>query len=646
MKLRNLFKAKKYWLYSLIIIVFLIILFFVLGNPFSSADELNNMVSSKSCFPGAYYLKNTSRGNFTGIEATVVLGSVKPDDNRFQTVTYSSNNYCKSKDNPDIYFGIKDVNGQESDVGLEWELGKDENGNTSQTQIVFRPYWRTEASGLNMAPISPAFQWHSGETVTMTLTVPKDNSLIFKVSGSGKSFETEPFAAKIRKNTNHEVKFVTSIDQLGRENLPVEGTNTVFSGTQWLSRKVFIGESGQSINIPKITSEYRQACPSGKNILLSITNRDLGAEVVSMQGNTPNNIDSGVNSCKPHSDSSTSPDKTVSSPTQTKVVDPVIPSSGRDIIITTPSEIKLGQKSPIKINFKKLKGYTYYLWVSSKSSKCANPENGQCFYQKSHGLLTGEDQTVDYVWNTSASGTGAGDHLIRVKVFNENESNDQTDYCKQEGTVSASTRNPVNPSNITTIGINCSNSSGAVNSSVNNYDVTIDIGQFYDLYAPANFIIYRDGKQVGETASRTFIDRNVPEGEHEYEVRVLIEENQKESFLNIFSKVYAQGAAPSRKINVTVGAPVTQSNTTGNIDTDFGRVNNIGDYISKFFVWGLPILSGLAIAIFMYAGYLYMTSQGNQENITTAKDLMMGVVLGLLLLYTAQALLTNVIGIR
>ncbi|MEI6039955.1 MAG: hypothetical protein WCP93_01235 [Candidatus Berkelbacteria bacterium] len=82
------------------------------------------------------------------------------------------------------------------------------------------------------------------------------------------------------------------------------------------------------------------------------------------------------------------------------------------------------------------------------------------------------------------------------------------------------------------------------------------------------------------------------------------------------------------------------------VATDFGTVGNIGDYISQFFKWGLPILDGLAIAIFMYAGYLYMTSQGSQENITTAKDLMMGVVLGLLLLYTAQALLTNVIGIR
>jgi hypothetical protein len=46
----------------------------------------------------------------------------------------------------------------------------------------------------------------------------------------------------------------------------------------------------------------------------------------------------------------------------------------------------------------------------------------------------------------------------------------------------------------------------------------------------------------------------------------------------------------------------------------------------------------------IWAGYLYMTSQGNQDNITSAKDIITGVVLGLLLLFTAEILLKNVIG--
>lgn len=80
------------------------------------------------------------------------------------------------------------------------------------------------------------------------------------------------------------------------------------------------------------------------------------------------------------------------------------------------------------------------------------------------------------------------------------------------------------------------------------------------------------------------------------------------------------------------------------VQTDFGPASNLSDYLRTFFAWAVPITASVAVLMVIYAGYLYMTSQGNQENITLAKDLIVGIVVGVLLLFTIQILLKNVIG--
>lgn len=83
------------------------------------------------------------------------------------------------------------------------------------------------------------------------------------------------------------------------------------------------------------------------------------------------------------------------------------------------------------------------------------------------------------------------------------------------------------------------------------------------------------------------------------------------------------------------------------VQTDIGEFSNIGGYVSALFnTWAMPIITGLAVLMFIYAGYLYMTSQGNQEQISLAKEIIIGVIAGVLLLFTAWILLNNVIGIR
>lgn len=91
-------------------------------------------------------------------------------------------------------------------------------------------------------------------------------------------------------------------------------------------------------------------------------------------------------------------------------------------------------------------------------------------------------------------------------------------------------------------------------------------------------------------------------------------------------------------------SPTLAHAQTGPITTDFGPASNFGQYLGIFFKWAIPLSGSLCVLVFVYAGYLYMTSQGNQERITSAKDWIMGAILGILLLFTAYALLKNVIG--
>lgn len=81
-------------------------------------------------------------------------------------------------------------------------------------------------------------------------------------------------------------------------------------------------------------------------------------------------------------------------------------------------------------------------------------------------------------------------------------------------------------------------------------------------------------------------------------------------------------------------------------ETDFGPFANIGDYVSEVMRWVVPTLGGVAFLMIIYAGYLYMTSQGSTDQISQAKDIIIGVIVGVLLLFLVEIILNNVIGVR
>lgn len=95
---------------------------------------------------------------------------------------------------------------------------------------------------------------------------------------------------------------------------------------------------------------------------------------------------------------------------------------------------------------------------------------------------------------------------------------------------------------------------------------------------------------------------------------------------------------------LTVFSPNIALAQTAPVQTDIGSANNIGEYVSLFLTWSYPVIGSLAVLMFIWAGYLYMTSQGNQENISTAKEIITATILGLLLLFTARLLLSDIIG--
>lgn len=98
---------------------------------------------------------------------------------------------------------------------------------------------------------------------------------------------------------------------------------------------------------------------------------------------------------------------------------------------------------------------------------------------------------------------------------------------------------------------------------------------------------------------------------------------------------------PLALILFSFGHVFAASSTT----TELGTFTTIGDYVSKILTWAQPIIGSLAVLMLIVAGYLYMTSQGNPESIKKAKEIIIGVVTGLALLFLAT-LLFNTIGVK
>lgn len=81
----------------------------------------------------------------------------------------------------------------------------------------------------------------------------------------------------------------------------------------------------------------------------------------------------------------------------------------------------------------------------------------------------------------------------------------------------------------------------------------------------------------------------------------------------------------------------------GTVDTDFGdNVTGVTDYVNRILDWFIPIVGGVALLMMIYAGYLYMTSQGDSEKINQAKEIIIGVIVGIVLLFAIKLILDGI----
>jgi len=94
------------------------------------------------------------------------------------------------------------------------------------------------------------------------------------------------------------------------------------------------------------------------------------------------------------------------------------------------------------------------------------------------------------------------------------------------------------------------------------------------------------------------------------------------------------------------GAPVTLDDPLGLGADAQGSQKLIGRVIGA----ALGIVGSLALAMFIFGGFLWMTAMGNADKVKKGRDTMIWAALGLVIIFTAYALitfvLTNVLGAK
>jgi len=219
-------------------------------------------VTSSPCFAGSYYRKALSSQDYwLGFTGTVILPSIKFDPARINPA-----NTAQYLDNPSVYIGGT-ANGQETDIGMTWEVIKDANGIVSADRRAFRPFMRrtayqSTATDYSNAPADAAYYWYPGDTITMSVKVIIDGFVHFTVSGGGKSFETDYPADGYLTTSMMQFKRVNAIDQVNNEGNPVQPTRTQVLGSQWLSCYLYRNYNENIVQAPMHTGRFTDMrCP-------------------------------------------------------------------------------------------------------------------------------------------------------------------------------------------------------------------------------------------------------------------------------------------------------------------------------------------------------------------------------------------------
>jgi len=244
---------------------------------------------SLPCFDGSYYRKVVSSSDkWLGIDAVVVLPHFTFDESR-----KNASKPGQYLDNPSVYLGGS-MSGQETDIGLTWEVIRDGSGNVTADRRAFRPFLRRAAYSATSqqatyenAPAESQYYWYPGDTVEMSVRLTEDRKLHFVVDGEGKHFEEDFDCDGYIVGGVGNFKRVNAIDQVGNEGKPVQSTKMTVTGARWIKTDFFRSYQGQVIKVPAHDHRFTDMrCPNQKYFHIAATDQDLlvGAETVDING--------------------------------------------------------------------------------------------------------------------------------------------------------------------------------------------------------------------------------------------------------------------------------------------------------------------------------------------------------------------------
>ena len=248
-------------------------------------------VASIDCFAGAYYRKAvSSKDRWCGISVKLVLPQIYYDLDRPNPAKPG-----QYMDNFSLYLG-GNVSGQETDIGLTWEVIRDVNGNVTPDCRCFRPFWRWTSSGSQVSGYANAearndYYFYPGDTLAMSIVVISNGMLRFEVAGQG-SISHKKFSVDFPCNgytfvANGEYKRVNAIDQVANEGKPVQATKAKTEGTEWLETNLYRIEGSKIITVPMHSGRFTDMrCPSSSHIKVTASEEDKknGAEKVNIYG--------------------------------------------------------------------------------------------------------------------------------------------------------------------------------------------------------------------------------------------------------------------------------------------------------------------------------------------------------------------------
>ncbi|MDR1624364.1 MAG: hypothetical protein LBS04_05260 [Tannerellaceae bacterium] len=251
------------------------------------ADEIKPQTSI-NCFNGAYYRKVvSSKDKWLGIGGMVILPQITFDQNRKNT-----NKPGQYLDNPSVYLG-GNMGGQETDIGLTWEVIRESNGSISAERKAFRPFMRRtshisgEASNYANAPAEEQYYWYPGDKVGMSIQIVDNYKLKFIVEGEGKRFETDYPCAGYKQGNIGEFKRVNAIDQVANEGKPAQNTTTKVENSKWEETYLFRLYDGKVIKAPMHDGRFTDMrCPDIKYFNLTATDdeKKKGSEIINING--------------------------------------------------------------------------------------------------------------------------------------------------------------------------------------------------------------------------------------------------------------------------------------------------------------------------------------------------------------------------